>query len=43
LTDTQPVTVFTEKKASRLLEYMVWDHITEVTVDGKRKRGTWEK
>ena len=26
LADTEPITAFTEKEATRLLEYMVWDH-----------------
>jgi hypothetical protein len=48
LHDTEPITAFTEKEATKLLEYMVWDHahedhyITEVTVDGKRQRKTWK-
>jgi hypothetical protein len=48
LADTEPITVFTEKEATRLLGYMVWDHshedhyITEAQVDGKRQRATWK-
>jgi hypothetical protein len=48
LDDTEPITAFTEKEATRLLGYMVWDHsheddyITEATVDGKRQRATWK-
>ena len=48
LCDTEPITTFTEKEATTLLEYMVWDHsheddyITEAQVDGKRKRATWK-
>jgi hypothetical protein len=46
--DTEPITSFTEKEATTLLEYMVWDHsheddyITEAQVDGKRQRATWK-
>src|SRR5262249_25441124 len=46
--DTDPITAFTEKEATKLLEYMVWDHshedhyITEAQVDGKRQRSTWK-
>jgi hypothetical protein len=48
LDDTEPITAFTEKEATRLLEYMVWDYsheddyITEAQVDGTRKRATWK-
>lgn len=48
LDDTEPIPAFTEKEATTLLEYMVWDHsheddyITEAQVDGKRKRTTWK-
>jgi hypothetical protein len=48
LGDTEPITAFTEKETTRLLEYMVWDHshkedyITEAQVDGKRQRATWK-
>jgi hypothetical protein len=48
LDDTEPITAFTEKEATTLLEYMVWDHshedhyITEATVDGVRQRKTWK-
>jgi hypothetical protein len=48
LDDTEPITAFTEKEATKLLEYMVWDHshedhyITEATVDGVRQRKTWK-
>jgi len=48
LADTEPITSFKEKEATRLLEYMVWDHshedhyITEATVEGTRKRATWK-
>jgi len=48
LADTEPITAFTEKEATKLLEYMVWDHsdedhyITEAQVDGERKRATWK-
>jgi hypothetical protein len=48
LADSEPISAFTEKEATRLLGYMVWDHsheddyITEATVDGKRKRATWK-
>src|SRR5262245_29497093 len=48
LADTEPITAFTEKEATRLLGYMVWDHshedhyITEATVDGQRQRATWK-
>src|SRR5262249_52487130 len=44
--DTEPITSFTEREATKLLEYMVWDHshedhyITEATVDGTRQRAT---
>src|SRR6516164_8342719 len=46
--NTEPITAFTEKEATTLLEYMVWDHshedhyITEAQVDGKRQRATWK-
>jgi hypothetical protein len=48
LADTEPIAAFTEKEATRLLEYMVWDHsreedyITEATVEGARQRRTWK-
>src|SRR5207248_8636306 len=48
LDDTEPITSFTEKEATTLLEYMVWDHshedhyITEATVEGVRQRKTWK-
>jgi hypothetical protein len=48
LADTEPITAFTEKEATTLLEYMVWDHshedhyITEATVEGVRHRKTWK-
>ena len=48
LDDTEPITAFNEKEATRLLEYMVWDHsheddyITEAQIEGKRKRATWK-
>jgi hypothetical protein len=48
LDDTEPITAFTEKEATKLLEYMVWDHshedhyITEAQADGKRQRATWK-
>jgi len=48
LSDAEPITGFTEKEATKLLEYMVWDHsheehyITEAEVDGKRQRATWK-
>jgi hypothetical protein len=48
LAETKKITAFTEKEATRLLGYMVWDHsheddyITEATADGKRKRATWK-
>jgi hypothetical protein len=48
LDDTEPITAFTEKEATMLLEYMVWDYsheddyITEAQVDGKRQRATWK-
>jgi hypothetical protein len=48
LADTEPITAFTEREATRLLGYMVWDHsheddyITEATVEGTRKRATWK-
>jgi hypothetical protein len=48
LADTEPITVFTEKEATTLLEYMVWDgshddhYITEAQVEGKRQRATWK-
>jgi hypothetical protein len=48
LADTEPITAFTEKEATTLLEYMVWDHsheehyITEAQVEGKRQRATWK-
>jgi hypothetical protein len=29
LGDTEPITAFTEKEATRLLEYMVWDYSHE--------------
>jgi hypothetical protein len=46
--DTEPITAFTEKEATKLLEYMGWDYshedhyITEATVDGVRQRKTWK-
>jgi len=46
--DTEAITAFTEKEATKLLEYMVWDHshedhyITEAEVDGQRQRATWK-
>ncbi len=46
--DTEPITAFAEKEATRLLEYMVWDgshedhYITEAQVEGKRQRATWK-
>ena len=49
LADTEPITAFTEKEATRLLEYMVWDHchedhyITEAQVDGQAQAGHLEK
>jgi hypothetical protein len=48
LDDTEPITAFTEKEATTLLEYMVWDgshedhYITEAQVEGKRQRATWK-
>ena len=48
LSDTVEIKVFTEKEATKLLEYMVWDHshedhyITEATIDGERQRATWK-
>jgi hypothetical protein len=48
LADTEPITAFTEKEATTLLEYMVWDgshedhYITEAQVEGKRQRATWK-
>jgi hypothetical protein len=48
LGDTEPITAFTEKEATRLLGYMVWDHsheedyITEAHLDGQRQRKTWK-
>jgi hypothetical protein len=45
--DTEEITAFTEPEATKLLEYMVWDgshedqYITEATVDGERRRTTW--
>jgi hypothetical protein len=48
LADTEPITAFTEKEATRLLEHMVWDHsheddyITEATVEGAHQRRTWK-
>jgi hypothetical protein len=48
LGDTEPITAFTEKEATRLLGYMVWDHsheedyITEAQTDGQRQRATWK-
>jgi hypothetical protein len=46
--NTEPITAFTEKEATTLLEYMVWDgshedhYITEAQVDGQRQRKTWK-
>src|SRR6516165_3023878 len=48
LDDTEPITAFTDKEATKLLEYMVWDgshedhYITEAQVDGERQRATWK-
>jgi hypothetical protein len=48
LDDTEPITAFTDKEATKLLEYMVWDgshedhYITEAQVDGVRQRKTWK-
>jgi hypothetical protein len=46
LADTEPITAFTEKEATTLLEYMVWDYshedhyITDATVEGIRQLKT---
>jgi hypothetical protein len=46
--ESEAITAFTEKEATKLLEYMVWDYshedhyITEAQVDGKRQRATWK-
>ena len=46
LADTEPITAFTEKEATTLLGYMVWDgshkddYITEAQVEGRRQRAT---
>ena len=48
LADTEEIAAFTEKEATKLLEYMVWDYsheddyITEAQVEGTRKRATWK-
>jgi hypothetical protein len=48
LDDTEQIMAFTEKEATKLLEYMVWDgshedhYITEAQADGKRQRATWK-